>query len=86
MQADLRVDNLAASGILHHTLSQSPFLWSLSGSLKKSCCTSAFFSVTMSTCPCTQDSKVIFLCRKLVLLYQLAAFYMPCALQASQHK
>ena len=52
-------EDLTASCILLHTLSQSPFLWSLRGSLKKSCCTSAFFSVTMSTCPCTQNSKVI---------------------------
>ena len=37
-----------------YTFSQIPSDWSRRGSLKKSCFASLFFSVTMSTCPCTR--------------------------------
>lgn len=39
--------------IVKHTCIQSPFFVSKIGSLKKSCCTSLFFSVTISTWPYT---------------------------------
>jgi hypothetical protein len=46
------------------TLSQAPSDFRRSGSLKKSCFTSLFFSVTMSTCPCIgkADGQLIMPC------------------------
>lgn len=46
------------------TLSQAPSDFRRSGSLKKSCSTSLFFSVTMSTCPCigNADDQLIMRC------------------------